>query len=213
MPEPTLPTQQFVDVKNIKEGVVYLKNGGLRQIIIVSGVNFDLKSEEEQTLILNTFQNFLNTLDFSVQFLIHSRKMNIDDYLLRVKRRKEEEENELLKIQIDEYAEFIRTFVDQNAIINKTFFTVVPYDPPSLSSGSSGAGLFGLFQKTSSTEQRANLQNNLEQLTHRVDQVVSGLELIGLRAAPLEDAELTELFYNLYNPGLVEKRGIEVAKK
>lgn len=213
MPEPTLPTQKFVDVKNIKEGIVYLKNGGLRQIIIVSGVNFDLKSEEEQNLILNTFQNFLNTLDFSAQFLIHSRKMNIDAYLALVKKRKEEEENELLKIQIDEYSEFIRTFVDQNAIINKTFFVVVPYDPLSLSSGSSGGGLLGLFQKTSSTEQKANLQNNLEQLTHRVDQVISGLELIGLRAAPLEDPELIELFYNLYNPGLVEKKGIEVAKK
>ncbi len=211
MPEPTLPTQKFVDVKDIREGVVYLKSGGLRQIIIVSGVNFDLKSEEEQNLILNTFQNFLNTLDFSIQFLIHSRKMNIDDYLARVKKRKEEEQNELLKIQIDEYAEFIRTFVDQNAIINKTFFTVVPYDPPALSK-TSGAGLFGLFQKTSTTEQKANLQNNLEQLTHRTDQVVSGLELIGLRAAPLEDPELIELFYNLYNPGLVEKKGIEVAK-
>lgn len=212
MPEPTLPTQKFVDIKEIKNGVIYLKNGAMRQAIIVSGVNFDLKSEDEQNLILNTFQNFLNGLDFSVQFLIHSRKMNIDSYLLRVQKRREEEENELLKIQIEEYAAFVRTFVEQNAIINKTFFVVVPYEPATLSAASSGGGVFGFLGKSSKTEQNANLQNNLEQLTHRVDQVITGLEMIGLRAAPLQDAELVELFYNFYNPALIEKKGIEIAQ-
>lgn len=210
MPEPTLPTQKFVDVKEIRNGVVFLKNGSMRQVIIVSGVNFDLKSEDEQNLILSTFQNFLNGLDFSVQFLIHSRKMNIDSYLARVQKRREEEENELLKIQIEEYASFIKTFVDQNAIINKTFFVIVPYEPASLSSSS--GGIFGLFGKNSKTEQNANLQNNLEQLTHRTDQVITGLEMIGLRAAPLQDAELVELFYNFYNPALIEKKGIGIAQ-
>lgn len=212
MPEPTLPTQKFVDVKEIKNGVVFLKNGGMRQVVIVSGVNFDLKSEDEQNLILNTFQNFLNGLDFSVQFLIHSRKMNIDSYLVRVQKRREEEENQLLKIQIEEYANFVKTFVEQNAIINKTFFVVVPYEPPALSSATSSGGMFSFFGKTSKTEQNASLQNNLEQLTHRVDQVITGLEMIGLRAAPLQDAELVELFYNFYNPALIEKKGIEIAQ-
>lgn len=213
MPEPTLPTQKFVDVKDIKDNVVFLKNGSMRQVIIVSGVNFDLKSEDEQNLILNTFQNFLNGLDFSVQFLIHSRKMNIDSYLLRVQKRREEEENELLKIQIEEYALFVKTFVEQNAIINKTFFVVVPYEPATLSvSSASSGGLFGLFGKPSKTERNANLQNNLEQLTHRVDQVITGLEMIGLRAAPLQDAELVELFYNFYNPALIEKKGLGIAQ-
>lgn len=211
MPEPTLPTQKFVDVKEIKSGVVFLKNGSMRQVVIVSGVNFDLKSEDEQNLILNTFQNFLNGLDFSVQFLIHSRKMNIDSYLVRVQKRRDEEENELLKIQIEEYANFVKTFVEQNAIINKTFFVVVPYEPAVLSSTTSG-GIFSFFGKSSKTEQNANLQNNLEQLTHRVDQVITGLEMIGLRAAPLQDAELVELFYNFYNPALIEKKGIEIAQ-
>jgi len=101
MPEPTKPSQQFVEIKEIKNDVVYLKSGGLRKILIVSGVNFDLKSENEQTLILNGFRNFLNTLDFSVQLFIHSRKTNIDLYLEKIAARKQEEENELLKIQID----------------------------------------------------------------------------------------------------------------
>ena len=115
------PSQQFVPIKEIRDGVVYLKNGGLRQLLIVSGVNFELKSEAEQNLILGGFQNFINSLDFSVQIFVHSRKVNVDNYLAKMDMRKKDEQNELLKIQIEEYANFIRSFVDQNAIISKNF--------------------------------------------------------------------------------------------
>lgn len=213
MAEPTLPAQQFVEIKEIKDGVLYLKRGGLRQILIVSGVNFDLKSEAEQNLILNSFQNFLNTLDFGVQFFIHSRKVNVDEYLNGITARGETEENELLKIQIDEYVGFIRSFVEQNAIISKNFFVVVPYE--SVAAKKEIAGIFSLFKKTPKENEQQSSANkeNLEQLTHRVDQVVSGLEQIGLRATALNDEELIELYYNLYNPQLVEKRGLEIAKE
>lgn len=212
MAETTLPAQQFVEIKEIKDNVVYLKHGGLRQILIVSGVNFDLKSEAEQNLILNSFQNFLNTLDFGVQFFIHSRKVNVDAYLEKMRVRSQEEKSELLKIQIDEYVKFIDSFVEQNSIISKNFFVVVPYEPTTLSGEVSG--IFSLFRKTpKKTEQEKTAGENLEQLGHRVDQVTSGLEQIGLRATALNDEELIELFYNLYNPQLVEKKGLEIAKE
>lgn len=211
MPEPTLPTQQFVDIKEIKNGVIYLKKGGLRRILIVSGINFDLKSEAEQNLILNSFQNFLNTIDFPVQFFVHSRKVNVDEYLSKMKEREEKEESQLLKIQIQEYSRFIQSFVETNAIINKTFFAVVPYE--SVSSSPSAKGILGLFQKTSSSEKTTSEQENLEQLGLRVNEVTEGLEQIGLRTAPLESEEIVELFYNLYNPGLIEKKNLEIAKK
>ena len=73
-------TQTFVDIESVKDGVIMLKNGGLRQVIMVTGINFDLKSEDEQNLIIYSYQNMLNTLDFSLQFFIHSRKLNIDKY-------------------------------------------------------------------------------------------------------------------------------------
>ena len=212
MPQTTPPTQKFVEIKTIKNGVVYLKNGGLRQILMVSGVNFDLKSEAEQGLILNSFQGFLNTLNFSIQFFIHSRKVNISEYLEKMETRRNEETNELLKIQIEEYTKFIKSFIDQNAIINKTFFTVVPYEPGGITK--QAGGILSFFKGTPKTNQEEkNNQENLEQLKRRVDQVSGGLEQIGLRVAPLEDAELVELFYNLYNPQLVEKRGMEINKK
>lgn len=214
MPEPVQATQKFVEIKEIKDGIVYLKSGGLRQILIVSGVNFDLKSEEEQNLILNMFQNFLNTVDFSVQFFVHSRKVNVNDYLEKMERRKEAETNELLKIQIEEYVAFIRSFIEENSIISKSFFVVVPYEGPASVGGGGGGlmGFFGLSQPTTK-EKESNLKEKLDQLSHRVSQVADGLEQIGLRVATLDDDELVELFYNLYNPQLVEKKGLQISKK
>ncbi len=219
MAEVSLPTQKFVEVKTIKDGVVQLKDGGLRKVLIVSGVNFDLKSEEEQNLILSSFQNFLNTLDFSVQFFIHSRKINVQNYLDFLKTRRDEEKNELLKIQIEEYGEFIHSFVEENPIINKTFFTIVPYDPIKITT--QAKGLMRLFKTKSSpsgknaekeaTEEKK--RENIEQLNRRVEQVTAGLEQIGLRVTVLEDGELTELYYNLYNPQLVEKKDLEISRK
>ncbi|MBI5732907.1 hypothetical protein HY967_03040 [Candidatus Jorgensenbacteria bacterium] len=214
MPELSPSTQKFVEIKEIKDGVVYLKSGGIRQILIVSGINFDLKSEAEQNLILHTFQNMLNAIDFSVQFFIHSRKVNVDDYLEGMTIRKEKEENELLRIQIEEYVEFIKAFVVENAIISKTFFVIVPYDPIIMSGATSGFlnTLKSIVKKPGDSQAMENIQKNLEQLGHRVNQIISSLEQVGLRAVPLDDEELTELFYNLYNPQLVEKKRLEISK-
>ncbi len=211
MADVSQPSQQFVPVREIKDGIVYLKNGSLRQLLIVSGINFELKSEAEQNLILGGFQSFLNALDCSVQFFIHSRKVNIDGYLAKMGERGKEESSELLKIQIEEYVNFIRNFVDQNAIISKTFFVTVPYDPVGLVPSS--GGFLGLFKRNvPAAEKNQTEKENLEQLRHRVEQVMEGLNQIGLRAAPLENEEVTELFYNLYNPQLVEKKTLNIAK-
>lgn len=210
MAEAPQPTQKFVEIKEIKNNVVFLKSGGLRQILIVSGVNFDLKSEEEQNLIINSFQNFLNTLDFSVQLSIHSRKVNVNSYLDKMRERKNVETSDLMKIQIEEYVNFIQSFVEQNAIITKNFFVVVPYEKGG--GGTENKGIFDFLNTTRSSKKSTTLSESLEQLNHRVSQIISGLEGIGLRAAILTDEELTELFYNLYNPQLTEKKGLEIAK-
>ncbi len=213
MASPSISTQQFVEIREIRDNVIYLKGGGMRKVIIVSGVNFDLKSEDEQGLILSMFQNFLNSLDFPVQFFIHSRKVNVGEYLERMRLRKKEETNELLKIQIDEYTEFIRAFVEHNSIINKSFFVIVPYDSTALSSETKGffSGLFG--KKPATKEQQASDRENLEQLDHRVSQVTEGLSGIGLRAAQLANEEIVELFYNLYNPQFVERKDLQITKQ
>lgn len=198
------PTQQFVEIEEIKDGVIILKNGGLRKILMVSGINFELKSEDEQNIIIRAYQEFINSLDFSLQIVIHSRKSNIENYLNNLKAKEEAESNSLLKNQLKEYIEFINSFVQNNEIMAKTFFVSVPYEPNVISEGQSIFG--GIFGKKKTTqektqEQKESLQEQVSQLDQRVDHVVSGLLSAGLRAVALNNEELIELFYNLYNPG------------
>ena len=210
-----LSTQRVIEFESIKDGVIILKDGSLRQVVMVSGVNFDLKSEEEQNVILYAFQSFLNALDFSIQILIHSRKLNIDGYLELLDEREKQETNELLKNQIAEYREFIKTFVETSAIMSKTFFVVVPYEasPISLEKGvkSNVKGLLeGLMGKKKSPQTQEDFEIMKQQLFQRTDQVINGLRGIGLRAIPLENQELIELLYNLYNPEKVEKEKLKL---
>lgn len=200
MPKEAGSTQQFVDIEDVKNGVVILKSGGLRRILMVSGINFELKSEEEQGIITYAYQSFLNALDFSLQMIVHSRKLNIASYLDKMEKRKAEEPNELLQNQISEYIEFVKSLVTMNAVMAKTFFAVVPYDPVQLPGA--GKKLFGLFGGKKSAEliPEQTWEQKLGQLNQRTDQVVAGLNQIGLLAVALNDHELTELFYNLYNP-------------
>lgn len=204
-------TQQFVDVDEIKDGVVKLKGGGLRAVIMVAGINFELKSEDEQNIMTTGYQDFLNSLDFSIQVVIHSRKINIDGYLEKMKARREQEQNELLRNQIDEYIEYIRSFVKENEIMTKAFFAIVPYEGGGV--GSIKRGFFGLFggkSKNAKKEKDESEEQKLVQLRQRVDQTLSGLERMGLRAVVLNDQELTELYYNLYNPESAKR---ELAKE
>lgn len=206
------PTQDFVEIKKIKDGIVYLKNGQLLQVIAVNGINFDLKSEEEQGAIIASFQKFLNSLDFKTQIFIHSRKVNIKSYIEKIEERKKAETNELLKIQIEEYINFIKSFVEENAIISKDFFIIVSYTSLPLNTGDNKLFSFFNFNKKQEKEtvSSQSMAENVEQLRIRAESVIQGIHQMGLRAAPLEDEELIELFYNLYNPQLVEKKGLNL---
>lgn len=215
------PTQQLVEIEEIRDGLVILKNGALRQIMMVGGVNFDLKSEEEQGLLIFGYQNFLNSLNFSMQTFIHSRKLNIEGYLKKLEGRKSAETNELLKNQVSEYIEFIKSFVSANAIMEKTFFVVVPFDPIQIPAAGMKITekIFSFLpgkkktQAVSDAETEQARLHHIEQLNQRVDQVTRGLGQIGLRAVPLDTEQAIELFYNLYNPQAVEKAALEIAKE
>ncbi len=206
------PSQQFIEVKTIEDDIVWTREGNLRKILLVSGINFDLKSEEEKSIIVFAFQNLLNSLDFSLQFFVHSRRLNIDRYLRKLNDIQKTEPSELLKNQIGEYQEFIRSFVNENAIMAKNFFVVVPYDPIPISKAGMDLAkkVFGLFRSKTTEEAPAAKprEENISQLTLRVDQAINGLNQIGLRAVPLNNDELVELFFNLYNPTEIEKEEV-----
>ena len=208
-------TQVFVEIDRIYEDVLLLKSGGLRKVLLVSGINTELKSEAEQNLIYLEYQNFLNSLEFSLQAVVHSRKLNIQSYLKMLQERENAESNDLLKNELSEYREFIRSFVAENDIMTKTFLVVVPYDSLNLPSGMS----FKKYLPSILSHQKEagdktsepvpeDFRKNLFKLGQRVEHVIAGLQTIGVRAVALNNEELTELFYNLYNPESTEKSGV-----
>lgn len=207
------PTQEFIEIEDIKKDTVFLKNGALRRVLMVSGVNFDLKSEDEQNIIIFSYQKFLNSLDFSLQMVVHSRKMNIDQYLENLGQKKDEEGNALIQNQMDEYIRFVRSLVELNEVMTKTFFVVVPYDPINIPGVKSGKlSVFGLGKKKANhtAAEEETLAQRMQQLGQRVENVINGLTQIGLRAVVMNEQELIELYYNLYNPRATEKRGIKL---
>jgi len=117
----------LVDIKEIKQSTVLVNDGSFRQIIMVGGVNFSLKSETEQNIITQAYQTFLNSIDFPLQILIHSRKVNIEKYIETLSARKEIEQSPILQNQIDEYSKFVQGFVEKNAIMEKVFLVVVSF--------------------------------------------------------------------------------------
>lgn len=196
---PQAPTQQFLEVDQIREGVAILRNKSLRGIIMVSSQNFALKSDEEQQATIYQFQNFLNSLDFSVEIVVQSRRLNITGYLEKLKEMEKKQENELLKVQTSEYQKFIQDLIVGGSIMSKNFFVVVPFTLIEIPGMQSTKGLFGKQQQnTEPTEDQ--FQRAKAQLWQRMEFVAMGLRRCGLQCVPLNTPELIELFWSLYHP-------------
>lgn len=200
--------QQFLPIDSIREDVIVLKDGGFRVILMCSSFNFALKSVDEQEAIIFQYQNFLNALDFPLQFVIHSRRINIEPYLESLAERQKEEDSELLKIQIGEYIEFIKTFVGATNIMSKVFYAVVPFTPAILEKGGILGKISSLVSRTADNGRALDartFEERKHQLWQRADTVIEGLQRFGIRSVPLNTEELIELFYGLYNPTEFEK--------
>ncbi len=196
-------TQNFVPIQEVRDGIVILKDGSMRALLMTSSLNFALKSEDEQQSIIFQFQNFLNSLDFSIQIFLQSRRLDIRPYIALLEARQKEQTNDLLKIQIKEYIQFIKTFTENTNIMTKTFFIVVPYTPPQLSA-SKGSQFFSK-KNTAAENKTANFEEDSIQLEQRVSVVEQGITRTGVRAVRLGTEEIIEVYYRLFNPGDVEK--------
>ncbi|MDD3531624.1 MAG: hypothetical protein PHV99_03495 [Candidatus Pacebacteria bacterium] len=200
---PAGATQQFVPVKEVRNGVIILKDGGYRGILLCSSINFGLKSADEQHAIIIGFQNFLNTIDFSIQIVINSRKMDLRPYLALLDEKAPEQKSELMRIQLREYIGFIRSFADQANIMTKSFYIVVPYSPHT-----SAASATSFLRRENAAAKSASAETSFEedraQLEQRLSLVVGGLAGTGVRAVPLGTEEIIELLYRSFNPGELE---------
>lgn len=192
-------TQEFVPIERIRDGIAILKTGELRAILITNSLNLALKSEDEQQAVLMQFQNFLNTLDFDIQFFVESRKLNIKPYIDLLQARSKEIKEDLLKIQIHEYIGFITKFTEENNIMTKHFFITVPYFQATEVNKNSSLLSFATGD-SASKEGQASFEAARIQLEQRVSTVIQGLSRFGLRAQKLGTEEVVELFYKLFNP-------------
>lgn len=201
--------QQYLDIAEIRDSVVILKDGSLRAVLAANSINFNLKSDKEQEAIIFAYQQFLNSLDFPLQIVISSRRFNIDPYLRMLKEHRKVEHNELLKNQIDDYVEFVSELVDVSNIMSKSFYVVVPFYAIESKKG-------GFFENLTNAlnPQKAIYQKNEEfqtyknQLLQRVEQIREALSGSGVHMAMLRTQELIELYYNLYNPSGFENVNI-----
>jgi len=199
-------TQDFVPIKEVRDGVVILKDGGLRAIVIVSSINLALKETEEQMAIINQFQSFLNGLDFPIQITVQSRRLDIRPYLITLEERMKEQVEQLLKIQTKEYIDFIRSFTDEVNIMTKNFFVVVPYNSNPLTASGGflskmGTSTVPSVESSSKNTDLTHFEEKRTQLDQRVNVVIGGLGSMGIRGSQLKTEEVVELFYKTFNPG------------
>jgi len=191
-------TQQILEIEQIREGVIVLKNKALRGVIMVSSLNFALKSEDEQNAIIYNFQNFLNSLDFSIEIVVQSRRLNITGYLAKLRELEEKQENELLKTQTAEYQKFIKDLIAGGQILSKNFFVVVPFTLIEIPGMKEVKGRVG--RETIPTLTEEQFQRAKSQLWQRMEFAAVGLRRCGLQCIPLNAPELIELFWSLYHP-------------
>ena len=200
-------SQEFVPIKEVQNGIIILKDGGLRAVLIASSLNLSLKSSEEQSAIINEFQNFLNSLDFPVQIAMQSRRLDIRPYILSLESRVKDQVEPLMKIQTKEYMEFIKSFTDEVNIMTKTFFIVVAYTPAIIKTDGMVEGLLGngstkrQVAATKKAVDLASFEEKRSQLDQRVGVIISGLGRVGIRTSQLKTDQIVELFYKTFNPG------------
>lgn len=205
-------TQEFVDIDEIRDGVIVLKNGEFRSVLMCGSRNLELESTEGQEAIISAYSDFLNSFDWPLQIIIQSRKLDINPYLKTLEDLLKVQQNELLKIQTSEYIGFVRNFVTLSDIMTKRFYVVVPFSAIESKSESPLEKIGSIMGKKTENPavSESKFEENKNQLMQRVEHIILALAHVGIKASRLETDELVELFYNLYNPEELEKKDINL---
>ncbi len=194
-------TQKYLDIAEIRNDVVIMKDGSLRAVLLVSSINFALKSEDEQGAIISSYVNFMNSFDFPIQIVIQSRKLNIEAYLNQLREREKTLVNDQLKLLMADYRQFVADLVEMGDIMSKKFYVVVPYSSVSDKRKNFWSRLYDLFSPMSSIKLREQtFQKHRRELMQRVEHVIMNLNSMGLQSVLLDTQSLIELYYEVYNP-------------
>lgn len=197
----TTTTQRYLDIAEIRDDIVVMKDGTLRSILLVSSLNFALKSEDEQNAIIASYISFLNNLEYPLQIVIQSREFKIDKYLETLEQKRREQTNELLRVQTAEYLSYIKELISLGKIMNKKFYVVVTYNPLSNKQKSFLARLLETLKPATILRlKEEKFQHRREALIARTENMIGGLQSMGLKSVRLDTQGIIELLYNTYNP-------------
>lgn len=210
----TPSTQKYLQIAEIKDDTIVMKDGSLRSVILVSSINFALKSEDEQNAIISAYVGFLNSLNSPLQIVIQSRKLDLDSYLELLIEAEKKQTNDLLKIQMAEYRQYITELVEMGNIMTKRFYIIVPHDPFRKKARGFWSRASDLFSPTSAVSLSQRIFNSRQkELFSIVDKVISGLSSMGLKSQVLDTQALIELFYTTYNQTVAKNQKIEDLNK
>lgn len=208
------PTQQYLDILEIRDDTVVLKDGTLRAVLLVSSINFSLKSDEEQEAVIEAYTQFLNTIDFPLQVVIQSRRLDIDQYLLTLQQLEKQQPNELLKMQSQDYRQFVAELVQIADIMTKRFYIVIPYSPKVDRPAKFFSRLLETFTPTSIIHlKQKQFEEFRGDLLKRVDTIMNSLDSAGLKSVILDTQSLIELYYNSYNPETSRQQKLQSVDK
>lgn len=212
--KPQNSTQKYIDIASVQQDMVILNDGTVRAVLLVSSINFDLKSEDEQQAIISAYVGFLNTLNHPLQVVIQSRPLNIDEYLERLKAQEKEHTNELLRMQIADYRQFITELLTLEKIMSKKFFVIVPYSEVGNTKKSFTKRIGAIFSTAKIVKlSRKKFEEVSKELDQNCNAIQAGLQSLGLNAQRLDTQALIELYYNSYNPDLFQKQPLENINK
>ena len=201
-----LSTQATLLFSELRDSLVIMKDGSFRAVVACQSINFDLMSETEREGVEYSYQNFLNSLNFTVQILIRSQKVDIGPYIERLSAMRRNNDNMLLGVLMDDYLQFIEVLAEEANIMDKSFFVVIPYygSADIERAVDQTKNFFKAMSKNKgATVTRINrdvYNKAIDELNNRVETVISGLYQIGIQSVRLNTKELSELFYNFNNP-------------
>lgn len=215
-PQPPQPktagtsTQESLLISEIRDGIVVMRDGSLRAVIMASAINFDLMSPSERDSVEYAYQAFINSLHFPIQITIKSQKIDLDNYIAKLQQLRQSQDNELLALLMDDYIANIKALIEEVNIMDKQFYVVVPFFPPintKLKSNNIATGFSGLFKKQMvTTLSEADFTAFKTELAQRVQLVAAGLGQMGIRNIPLNSQELVDLYYSSYNPDTAQNQ-------
>ncbi len=204
-------TQSHLDIEDIRDDLVILKNGKVDLVLETTAINFSLLSEMEQDARINGFAGLLNSLNFPLQVFIHTESVDITKYIAKIKEYKKNAKNEKIALQIDYYLDFIKGLIEKNEVLDKRFFLIIPYYPETLKKTNPIKTAMG------KEERILNIDGLIEkakiELIQRKDTLIKLLLRMGLRTKQLTTEDLINLFYKLYNSDSISLNTIKSPKE